>query len=140
MGSKEKNLENLFKNVSVDELLTNAQFVELFTEQLHASSSEELSSLSKTAAKEAYAVLIATLGQALSAGRKVRIKDLGTFSTRYRPSRVFRTPHDPNAKVETPETVGVHFSIATGLKQRVQNNTALVTAHAKLANKAAKKK
>ncbi|RIY34426.1 hypothetical protein CKF54_00580 [Psittacicella hinzii] len=127
-----KEAVNPFKSVKVNELLTNTQFFDLFVSNLNASKNEEVATLSKVAAKEAYSALVSTLSQALSLGRKVRVKDLGTFSTRYRPARTFRSPRDNNMKIESPETVSVHFSLATNLKSQVQENKELIAAHAKL--------
>ncbi|MFC6277339.1 HU family DNA-binding protein [Psittacicella hinzii] len=130
------------ENLAIGELLTNSEFVDLLMEKLATASREELRTLTKTAAKEAYDLVVEALLAALLNGKKVRVKDLGTFTTKYRPSRTYRTPQDPKASVVSPETVTLHFTASTTFKRVVQENKALVEAHAKLdkKGKVAKKK
>lgn len=143
MGSNSGKVKNSHEannsiKIRVGELLSVGGFIELFYDKLRASSNPELRSLSKLAAKELHTLLVKSIAQALLAGRKVRFKELGTFSTKYRGPRTFRTPKDPKAKINSPATVTVQFKLSTNLKYRIQLNDALVEAHQKAAAKAGK--
>lgn len=114
---------------SVGELVASQDFIRLLSESFSKLKSEEVKNLSATATKEAYKAVLETIVAAVVAGKKVRIKELGTFSTKFRPERTYHTPQDTSKRIVSPETVVVSFTPSSSFKNVVKENKALLKAH-----------
>ncbi|RIY34427.1 hypothetical protein CKF54_00585 [Psittacicella hinzii] len=125
---------------SVNELLTVKELLTLFKNNLKESGNASLVKLSddEEFVRQLLDTWVESLKASLLAGRKVRVHNLGSFATKYRPERKFSNPLTGSVST-APAHVNVAFTSSKTLKDLVSSNENLVKAHKDFEEKKATK-